>query len=390
MCNEKVFYAADGVSLQSSVGDIVHVKDFIAILLKRGFRVILAIRNNKTSRDPIIEKLALLALPSLNFPWSFLSYVISLILMPLALLSHKPEYIYARDNGVNISVIVGKLLRIPVFLEINGDLRKEYDHLNKIISFLVINLMKLSYRSADKVIIPSQRQASFIINMGVEGKKIVNIPNGVNPILFHPMDKSLCRAKLALPKSIYFCFVGHLAPWQGIENAIIALSKIIRDNDYVNVKLILVGDGPLRKQLEKLSAKLKLEKNVLFFGSILHENVPTIINASDICIAPFTAWRNKEIGVSPLKLFEYLSCGKPVVGTLIPGTEIIQRLDAGILVEPDNVEELKNAFKKAIGMLPYWEKKAQSLHENIAKNHSWDCRIDDILQIMYAVSKKNS
>lgn len=390
MHNKKVFYVADNVSLQSRVGDIVHVKEFVDVLSKKGFQVTLLIRSSKTSQDIAIKNLTLVRIPSLRFPWSIFSYMISFVTIAFVMLATKPALIYVRDSGINVSVVPAKLLRIPVFLEINGDRTKEHSNLNKIFQTLVGNLTKTTYASANGIIIPSQNQISLLVPRGVKSEKIFNVPNGVNPNLFRPINKNLCRTKLVLQDAFYFCFVGHLALWQGIDNAIVSFSKLVRDNPAMNLRLMIVGDGPLLEKLKSLTSDLQLKGRVLFLGSIPHEIVPYAINACDVCIAPFTAWRNKTIGVSPLKLFEYLSCGKPVIASLIPGTEIIKELDAGILVEPDNVEDLKNAFRKAIEMLPYWEKKAYILHEELAKNHSWDSRVDDIVKIMHSVSNKSA
>ncbi len=107
------------------------------------------------------------------------------------------------------------------------------------------------------------------------------------------------------------------------------LSALVKSNKQ-EVRLVIVGEGQFRQRLERLASELQISNKLLFLGNIDHAKIPMIINACDICIAPFTSWRNGKIGVSPLKLYEYLSCGKPVVSTSILGTEIIRDLDAGI------------------------------------------------------------
>jgi len=374
------------VSLNSKVGDLVHVSEFVNILSRKGFKVTLLIRDGKTPQKLRSKNLILLRIPSWHFPLSIFSYLASFVAITVTTAFRKPSLIYVRDTGVNIGIFMAKSMGIPVLLEVNGDLMKEYSKIGRVLLCLIGQLMDITYSSVDGAIIPSPNLTLLLVRHGTRREKIFCIPNGVNPTLFRPLDKTACRIKLGLSNSFYFCFVGHLAPWQGIDKALIGFSKFIAENSEINTRLLIVGNGPLRKKLEKLTHDLGLQDHILFLGSLPHELVPYLINACDVCIAPFTSWRNKEIGVSPLKLFEYLSCGKPVIASRIPGTEIIKDLDAGILVEPDNIEELKDSYKKAIDKLDYWEKRACALHKQIAINHSWDSRVNDIVEIIHRVN----
>jgi glycosyltransferase involved in cell wall biosynthesis len=219
---------------------------------------------------------------------------------------------------------------------------------------------------------------------GVRTRNVFLVPNGVNPKYFHPIDKTMCRSKLNLDDApFYFCFVGNLAPWQGIDKAIAAFAKLLNEKPGLDAKLLIAGTGPSRKELEKLASELKLEKKIVFLGSIAHELVPYVICASDVCIAPFGYWRNMKMGVSPLKLFEYLSCGRPVVVSSIPGTEIVKQLDAGIVVKPDDIEELKDAFGKAIQTFSYFEQREDVISHSVAETQSWQARVNDIIEIVW-------
>lgn len=64
-----------------------------------------------------------------------------------------------------------------------------------------------------------------------------------------------------------------------------------------------------------------------------YQKVPLYINASDICV---TAKKSLKSGYSPLKLYEYMACGKQVVANRVNGFEILEKNKAGILVEPEN------------------------------------------------------
>ena len=80
-----------------------------------------------------------------------------------------------------------------------------------------------------------------------------------------------------------------------------------------------------------------------------HELVPIHIGAATVCVAPFTRRRNEGIGVSPLKVYEYLAAGRPVVASAIPGIDdMLVRSGAGRVVEPDNPEALAEALARLL------------------------------------------
>jgi glycosyltransferase involved in cell wall biosynthesis len=372
-----ICYVADGVSVDSKVGDIVHVTEVVKGLGYQGFKVSLIIRGQKKS-DKISSYDRII--PSLKFPLSLISYFLSLIYLLFAIFN-KPALFYVRDTGINIAIFLGKAFKIRTILEINGDLENEYSNIPKPFSHLVKFLTRISYRSADCVIVPSHKLMQKL-NIQRPSGQVFHIPNGVNPNQFYPLDKADCRKELKLGDGAYFCFVGHLASWQGIENSLIAFSKLLDNDPNLTAKYLIVGSGPLLPNLKELSVKLKISENVVFFGAVDHDRVPHIIGASDICIAPFGFIRNEKIGISPLKIYEYLSCGRPVITSKISGLEIVTQLNAGLLVTPDSVEDLSSSYKTMLRDMSSFEKKALVASTIIAQKHSWSSRVIDIAKIM--------
>ena len=136
MVKKRVLYIADCVSLQSGVGDLVHVREFVNILSKKKLDVTLIIRNGDSSN--FMTNISIFKIPSLDFPLSIFTYLFSLIGTMLLTLITRPKFIYVRSGGINFPVFLGKLLRIPIFLEINGDLTKENLSMPKFLNFFVL------------------------------------------------------------------------------------------------------------------------------------------------------------------------------------------------------------------------------------------------------------
>jgi len=99
---------------------------------------------------------------------------------------------------------------------------------------------------------------------------------------------------------------------------------------FPGIHLLIVGDGPRRPHLEKIIAEMDLSGRVTLAGKMPYEEVATYVNAADIGLGCFV----EKPGISPLKIFDYMGCGKPIVADGVGGVEeLILQYDLGVLVE---------------------------------------------------------
>jgi len=102
--------------------------------------------------------------------------------------------------------------------------------------------------------------------------------------------------------------------------------------------------------------------------------------SADVCVAPFSSKRNELIGISPIKLFEYLAAGRPIVASDVAGVrEIVE--DAGVLVAPDSAPLLASAIKQLIDD-PARMANLGRRASDLAKANSWASRARSILDEM--------
>jgi glycosyltransferase involved in cell wall biosynthesis len=210
----------------------------------------------------------------------------------------------------------------------------------------------------------------------IPGEKIFVVSNGANTFLFQPLEQETCRKELGLDlKTPFVCFVGNLAPWQGVEYLIKAASHIL--STFPECHFLIVGDGAMKHNLMKLSRELEVEDKFIFTGVIAYDRVPLYINASDICTAPFIFARNAKIGLSPLKLYEYMACGKPVVASNISGVYEVLEAGGGIPVLPENPKALAEGILKLLENPDLRMELGSKGLSYVTENYSW-----------YSVAKK--
>jgi glycosyltransferase involved in cell wall biosynthesis len=150
-----------------------------------------------------------------------------------------------------------------------------------------------------------------------------------------------------------------------------------------NVKFLIVGEGFLKYSIEKRVLDSGHEKKFIFTGMMNYEDIPALINMADICVAPFISRRNRTTGVSPIKVFEYMGCAKPVICSRIVGLEFVEVEGVGRLVEPEDVvgleKELHNLIKDPQKRVRMGQKGLQIARERF----SWEEKvimIEDVLK----------
>jgi glycosyltransferase involved in cell wall biosynthesis len=330
-------------------------------------------------------------LPILNIPLlRGVSYQLVLFLYYLLYrMKHtKPDFIYSRISLFTISpLILSKFLKIPYVVEINGlgiDEMKLSNTSKLIIQIFKVN-EKLNYKHAEKIIAVTKGVKEGIKKLyNIPDEKIIVIENGANTDLFKPIDQKEARKELKFNQDAnYVCFVGNLAPWQGVEYLIQSTPLILKEMP--NIRFLIVGDGQMKEELINLAAKTGVSDKFIFTGAVPYEEVPKYINASDVCVAPFVRARNERIGLSPLKIYEYLSCGKPVVSSRIPNLEFIELNNAGILVEPENPEELAKAIIKLLKEEKLREEMGRNGREYVVKYHSWESVAKKVAEVCESV-----
>jgi len=301
-----------------------------------------------------------------------------------------PNVIYSRCSSLTFSpVLISKIFRIPYVVEVNGLLIDEMKMIDKPEPCIRIRIAelneKINYKHAKKIVVVTQGIKNGIKRLyNIPDEKIVVIPNGANTDLFKPMDHKEARKELNFDRDAnYICFVGNLAPWQGVEYLIRSAPLILKEHP--KTKFLIVGDGQMKEELINLAEKIGVSDKFIFTGAVPYEEVPNYINASDVCVAPFIKERNMRIGLSPLKIYEYMSCGKPVVSSRIPNLEFIEQNHAGLLVEPENPKELAKAIIKLLKD----EKLRRELGENgrkyVTKNHSWEAVARKVAEVCKSV-----
>jgi glycosyltransferase involved in cell wall biosynthesis len=149
------------------------------------------------------------------------------------------------------------------------------------------------------------------------------------------IDRTRAAKKFGLPEGrILIITLSRFVKSKRIEDIIRAYSMLDR-GERERSSLIIAGDGPRKRHLERLARTLGLEQEVVFTGSVQYRDVPDIFRVCDIFVG------TNQLSNMTMPPCEALLCGLPVVAYDVAGTgEVVRDGETGLLVEDGNVEEL--------------------------------------------------
>jgi glycosyltransferase involved in cell wall biosynthesis len=235
------------------------------------------------------------------------------------------------------SVLAG-ILHIPLFSEVNGIFSEALSfRRHGIVGIWINNLIeRFAYKCSKRVIVVTEGIKEHLANaLGVEREKISVISNGADIELIKPQDPGPARQRLGIPSTSYVIgYLGNFEYYQGIEYLIMSLPDIIKK--YPDVCCLLVGDGSLKPTIVTLAKELGVFDSCVFAGTVSHSKVGAYLAAMDIGVTTKVSTKYGYSRHSPLKLYEYMSAGRPVVATDVIGLGFIKVYCCGLLVKPQD------------------------------------------------------
>jgi teichuronic acid biosynthesis glycosyltransferase TuaC len=203
-----------------------------------------------------------------------------------------------------------------------------------------------------------------MIGLGISGERIVALRNGVDLQRFQPTNRETARAELGIG-GFTVISVGVLDPRKAHDLTIGALALM------PDVKLLIAGIGPQRKNLEALAQRLGVAERVTFLGAVAQTELKTYYNAADAMILASSreGWANV--------LLESMACGTPVVASNVWGTpEVVASPEAGVLMRERTPQGIADAVRTLRDHYP-----EHAATRRYAENFSWDATTEGQLKL---------
>ncbi len=244
-----------------------------------------------------------------------------------------------------------------------------------LIGFLMWALERFIPGLSDSVSVSSRRLKTEALKYGVKEENIVMAPVGADTESFHPRVSPVRVRERYNIESPVAAYIGQLHGGQYAEQFIKAAKIVL--NRIGDVTFMVVGGGYRLEELKNLARELEMEKNIIFTGAVAHREVPLYIASADITVACF-ADNDITRSKSPLKIAEYLACGKPVVASDVG--EVRDMLGgAGMVTDPDNPEDLAGGIVKLLEDEPLRKRLSLQARKRAEEIYNWKNTADNLL-----------
>jgi len=281
-------------------------------------------------------------------------------------------------------LLIARVLKLPLLVKVH-DLVSEADDPNffrRTYKEAVFRLYSTFLRKGDIFLVPSVEWMSLLAKLyGVDEKRIILFPNGVNAAKFKPnADCKSLESELGLEDKKVVLYMGRISRIRALDCLVKALPSVVREEP--EVRLVLIGEGEEKKRLADLSKNLGVDKFVLFLNEVDHDAIVRYICLADVAVGPLIALP-VTVGTQPIKVLEYMACGKPVV-SCYGGASKSLVIDGynGLLIGSGNVEELGSAILRLLKDDGLAEKLGLNARRHIECYHDWNVitdRLDKML-----------
>lgn len=231
-------------------------------------------------------------------------------------------------------------------------------------------MTRAQYRWADGLITVTEGLATWL-RQETDDRPVVVIPNGANTELFEPE----ATAVDGLPER-YAVFFGSLAPWQGIETLLRAAREPAWPSD---VHLVIAGDGALRAAVDAASR----DSHVTYLGCLPQSELPGVVAHSVASLILKDDPAHATSGLSPLKLYESMAAGIPIIASDLPGLrDVVNDARCGLLVPPGDASAVAQAVRTITEDAELAEAMGRRARSTALDQYSWTAVAQRIARVI--------
>lgn len=384
----RILYIASGIPLPGNYGGSTHTLEVARGLLARGHAVqVVAAHRSGWSGVGSLFRIGHGTVEGVPVAYVDIPKTVSFLGFPYVgrlARAFRPDVVMERYyNFAGAGIYWARRLGLPAVLEVNAlivdppEVRKR--RLDDLLGGPMRRWAVTQCRWATRIVTPLHTT----VPAEIPRDRIVEIPWGANTARFRPAVRTerageiaALRARLGLPpEARVVVFLGSFRAWHGAQEFADAGRRLATERD--DVYFLLVGKGPQRPAVEACCRESGQMARFRFAGSVPYDDVPLYLGLAEVGVAPFQTRHHPALQAggffwSPLKVFEYMAMGLPVVTTAIPPLDrIIRAGEEGLLVPEGDMARLARAMGALLDAPERAQALGQRARERVVAEYSW-------------------
>jgi glycosyltransferase involved in cell wall biosynthesis len=290
--------------------------------------------------------------PTLKFKGNIMS-----IALFHAVIKNRSSYdiIHAHSHlflSTNLCALIRKLGSSPLIITNHGLISQTAPMW--IQRFFIPTIGKWTFKSADRIICYTMHEKNELIELGINPEKIVVIHNGIDTEVFFPNDTQIQNHTIL--------WIGRYTRGKGVQYLIDAFYCLMQR--YPDAHLIMIGDGPEKREILKKIQDLGLSTNITLRTFVPNEDLPALYRRSDVFVLP-----SLSEGI-PRTILESMACGIPVICTDLP--QLVDLVTgAGVVVPARDPEAIASAIMKIFQDPEFASRLRKTGTKRIVNGYSW-------------------
>lgn len=238
----------------------------------------------------------------------------------------------------------------------------------------------LAAQEADAVVAISRGLKNELISRGVDGRKIIVVPNSVDPNVFTPRPRDHALAsEIGLEERPVLGFLGSMTGYEGLVDLVTALANLRKTG--VDACALLVGDGPAFREVREAARVMGVSDHLIMPGRVPHNQTPRWYSLMNVAVYPRRPAQVTEL-VPPLKPLEAMSMELPVVASNVSAiSETLIHRENGFLFNKGDVGELTDLLGEVLGAPDRSMAVARNARRDVEARFTWSraaARLDDL------------
>ncbi len=238
---------------------------------------------------------------------------------------------------------------------------------------------------AEKVIVITKEMRDRYISLGCSDSKVVALPNTINTEAFdnYPLYEDIIKAQ---GSEFTLVYTGTINLHRGLGFLLDSMPLVLRQ---CKARLVIVGEGRIRPELEAQAESLGIADHVFFEGWRPQSEIKSYILASDVCLIPLMKCKQTDKAAAH-KLFHYMYLKRPVIATNCTYTQrVVEETDCGIIVPYGNHEALASSMMELYRNPARRKQMGINGHQAIKERYNWERSVRVLIEMYQEMEKKS-